>query len=123
MRISDWSSDVCSSDLPARQDGDVDRDACKHPLECRKMLASENFGGCQHRPLRARLHRVKQRHERHQRLARAHVPLKQAEHGLALRHVPSNLFFRLRFARSEEHTSDLQSLMRTSYAVLCLKKK
>src|SRR3546814_9792901 len=27
------------------------------------------------------------------------------------------------FARSEEHTSELQSLMRTSYAVFCLKKK
>src|SRR3546814_7136348 len=29
----------------------------------------------------------------------------------------------LRGARSEEHTSELKSLMRTSYAVLCLKKK
>src|SRR3546814_7112185 len=28
-----------------------------------------------------------------------------------------------RAARSEEHTSELQSLMRSSYAVLCLKKK
>src|SRR3546814_3615926 len=38
-------------------------------------------------------------------------------------HVPS---FRLRqevFRRSEEHTSELQSLMRISYAVFCLKKK
>src|SRR3546814_6836837 len=30
---------------------------------------------------------------------------------------------KLSFGRSEEHTSELQSLMRTSYAVLCLKKK
>src|SRR3546814_2061239 len=29
----------------------------------------------------------------------------------------------LLFARSEEHTSELQSLMRNSYAVFCLKKK
>src|SRR3546814_2877027 len=29
----------------------------------------------------------------------------------------------IRFARSEEHTSELQSLMRISYAVFCLKKK
>src|SRR3546814_3618256 len=29
----------------------------------------------------------------------------------------------LRYARSEEHTSELQSLMRISYAVFCLKKK
>src|SRR3546814_3153269 len=31
--------------------------------------------------------------------------------------------FRFRFGRSEEHTSELQSLMRISYAVFCLKKK
>src|SRR3546814_8215365 len=31
--------------------------------------------------------------------------------------------FRLSFVRSEEHTSELQSLMRISYAVFCLKKK
>src|SRR3546814_1348785 len=34
---------------------------------------------------------------------------------LRILHVP--------FARSEEHTSELQSLMRISYAVFCLKKK
>src|SRR3546814_9555474 len=33
------------------------------------------------------------------------------------------LLERLRFLRSEEHTSELQSLMRISYAVFCLKKK
>src|SRR3546814_1202486 len=31
--------------------------------------------------------------------------------------------YRIRFSRSEEHTSELQSLMRISYAVFCLKKK
>src|SRR3546814_16120372 len=31
--------------------------------------------------------------------------------------------FQCRFLRSEEHTSELQSLMRISYAVFCLKKK
>src|SRR3546814_5718993 len=38
----------------------------------------------------------------------------------ALRHVATST---LRSARSEEHTSELQSLMRISYAVFCLKKK
>src|SRR3546814_6636504 len=38
------------------------------------------------------------------------------------RGYPANLAQKLRM-RSEEHTSDLQSLMRTSYAVFCLKKK
>src|SRR3546814_4716626 len=36
---------------------------------------------------------------------------------------PRNLFALARDARSEEHTSELQSLMRISYAVFCLKKK
>src|SRR3546814_6175539 len=44
------------------------------------------------------------------------VPLAQAPHDL--RRGPHHPAF-----RSEEHTSELQSLMRTSYAVFCLKKK
>src|SRR3546814_2071668 len=32
-------------------------------------------------------------------------------------------YLQLRYSRSEEHTSELQSLMRISYAVFCLKKK
>src|SRR3546814_17668378 len=42
------------------------------------------------------------------------------------RHLPGNVagkFLRMRPRRSEEHTSELQSLMRISYAVFCLKKK
>src|SRR3546814_6912695 len=40
-------------------------------------------------------------------------------------HLPSGLrsFQREEWRRSEEHTSELQSLMRNSYAVFCLKKK
>src|SRR3546814_4803157 len=44
--------------------------------------------------------------------------LGNASHGL-LRFTP----YRLEEERSEEHTSELQSLMRISYAVFCLKKK
>src|SRR3546814_7983521 len=45
-----------------------------------------------------------------------HIRLRQREHSNeGLRHVG--------FSRSEEHTSELQSLMRISYAVFCLKKK
>src|SRR3546814_4788561 len=36
---------------------------------------------------------------------------------------PKGVFRRLGYNRSEEHTSELQSLMRISYAVFCLKKK
>src|SRR3546814_5939376 len=45
------------------------------------------------------------RQERHQRVVRSGLPQERCE------------------ARSEEHTSELQSLMRISYAVFCLKKK
>src|SRR3546814_13671811 len=41
----------------------------------------------------------------------------------ALHSAPSNRWIGTTHARSEEHTSELQSLMRISYAVFCLKKK
>src|SRR3546814_1409234 len=43
--------------------------------------------------------------------------------GLAAGKRPAGLARLYEEARSEEHTSELQSLMRTSYAVFCLKKK
>src|SRR3546814_10238748 len=39
-----------------------------------------------------------------------------------IRYVVEDIFYH-RYIRSEEHTSELQSLMRISYAVFCLKKK
>src|SRR3546814_1885202 len=96
MRISDWSSDVCSSDLH-RVVG-----AVLHLLE-------------QHRALRAGDGGVADPGD---------VGLSGRGNGgvVALfvhRRSPS-----LRFrCRSEEHTSELQSLMRISNAVLCLNKK
>src|SRR3546814_7800150 len=43
--------------------------------------------------------------------------------GLASAHASSSSYLQLQVTRSEEHTSELQSLMRISYAVFCLKKK
>src|SRR3546814_5298223 len=94
MRISDWSSDVCSSDLlapdqaaslnfavgrygvglTARNSERSSNDPCFHWLQPRGTRGVER-GRAQHQ------------------------------------------------SRSEEHTSELQSLMRISYAVFCLKKK
>src|SRR3546814_3351127 len=37
--------------------------------------------------------------------------------------MPASVSWRTELPRSEEHTSELQSLMRISYAVFCLKKK
>src|SRR3546814_10491813 len=92
MRISHWSSDVCSSDLAGV---DIARQA--HRLQpCRHSRDD--------RPLRRR------------RRPQAATPGDDREVPAAHRPAAPP-------ARSEEHTSELQSLMRISYAVFCLKKK
>src|SRR3546814_8439403 len=93
MRISDWSSDVCSSDLPdlpamraigvpqiaAHLRGETTRDeALEQAQAATRQYAKRQYTWFRHQP-------------------------------------PAD--------RSEEHTSELQSLMRISYAVFCLKKK
>src|SRR3546814_7559482 len=107
MRISDWSSDVCSSDLfhlrPAALVG-IDRQRNqRHALP-------------RHRP--AQLGDFAALHQQLARPARLMVePVAVAE----LRDVgvdqPKLVTLHLGIARSEEHTSELQSLMRISYAV------
>src|SRR3546814_4881979 len=107
MRISDWSSDVCSSDL-----------AIVHAVVLREI-----------------------RHH-HRRLGKR-FPLRGPAEPLILGCLISGIFdaakdsdtaflvetdgasltARMLASRSEEHTSELQSLMRISYAVFCLKKK
>src|SRR3546814_3251373 len=94
MRISDWSSDVCSSDLDRLAENEEpggSRDG-HHPADDEHVAAGP--GG----------------NARHQQPA--------SDHGLAVRTL-----FLHQGHRSEEHTSELQSLMRISYAVFCLKKK
>src|SRR3546814_7922707 len=91
MRISDWSSDVCSSDLTPLALGVAGRN--------RRPGAQPG-----------------------RRPARASPP----GSGAATSFFRSNLAdhcFAIAVTRSEEHTSELQSLMRISYAVFCLKKK
>src|SRR3546814_3057324 len=99
MRISDWSSDVCSSDLRA---------GAQALQEGPRLLVLQA-----HVSEEVRLALM-----RRQRLLQ---PLDRAEHRVAAqRRVGIELGQR---AKSEEHTSELQSLMRISYAVFCLKKK
>src|SRR3546814_4431905 len=97
MRISDWSSDVCSSDLQQQphagrgQDPDGDRQHQLHqPAPSGSIVPSA-------------VTMVAPRGRRSDWCASA----------ISISVV----------ARSEEHTSELQSLMRISYAVFCLKKK
>src|SRR3546814_6389592 len=54
---------------------------------------------------------------------RINLPVKQREEAMQLTLAGFQYFLDLIKERSEEHTSELQSLMRISYAVFCLKKK
>src|SRR3546814_6444160 len=96
MRISDWSSDVCSSDLPGGEVGAFDVEA--DPVEA----------GC----------RARQHHRRPPSWS-TQVSLVPPPWLELTTSEPSVSATRVR--RSEEHTSELQSLMRISYAVFCLK--
>src|SRR3546814_3041651 len=101
MRISDWSSDVCSSDLRVNS-------ACI-PLEFMALKYESLTLG------KTRL-----------RLCPVDGAIVTAgPRGFSLRAAvrAPNLKGKLGQNRSEEHTSELQSLMRISYAVFCLKKK
>src|SRR3546814_6927836 len=91
MRISDWSSDVCSSDLKPQGP------KFQHDLAIKALV---EIGACHAR----------------QKLVLRIVASRVTDHSLLLREL-------LVQPRSEEHTSELQSLMRISYAVFCLKKK
>src|SRR3546814_4934207 len=106
MRISDWSSDVCSSDLIARDFAGGDRGAA--------------FAGDQRRHAHAQL-------AGRRSVAKQHAPglvehVDEARRDIASARIDL-LLSRAVDHRSEEHTSELQSLMRISYAVFCLKKK
>src|SRR3546814_9408469 len=104
MRISDWSSDVCSSDLTLRSAAAVRR---------RKLRNSGSSNRCRCR--RFQIHRA---------CCRKPDPETRAAFGpVGSRYVPAVSGDDRLANRSEEHTSELQSLMRISYAVFCLKKK
>src|SRR3546814_10162378 len=98
MRISDWSSDVCSSDLLAA------------------ILEAANFR------LRAKIP-----DQNHLVDAACHIVSCRLANWVAVSAAHMKALFivpeRSPSRRSEEHTSELQSLMRISYAVFCLKKK
>src|SRR3546814_3801458 len=123
MRISDWSSDVCSSDLH-HQSGD-DEGAIGnvadlgHPAADRRAEDDEIERGGDHRHQQAGPEgAAKARHfERIDGADTANV----RDH--AARSSPFGSRTNPTKIRSEEHTSELQSLMRISYAVFCLKKK
>src|SRR3546814_1102298 len=128
MRISDWSSDVCSSDLTASTEARRPR---RHDTANRLFNNGYRpFCWCQRN---GSLHRICDTHWHSVREGAARTPRPPASLRCSTlpvdgRHFEGhgrnpNCFVMPYIARSEEHTSELQSLMRISYAVFCLKKK
>src|SRR3546814_4887747 len=122
MRISDWSSDVCSSDLDGSQ-------------RIQRLFLAVNARSCtQHITPELRLPFI----DPQQRIAHWRTEIRRRKsHRPAIFAVPAMRQFMGQdvasarplvptceiFGRSEEHTSELQSLMLISYAVFCLKQK
>src|SRR3546814_3481426 len=114
MRISDWSSDVCSSDLHCAF-GNLPK--CANDLWMSAMADEHDVPSGFHLPLGLTMHLG---HERAGGVQIGKTPrLSCGRHGLG--HAVGRKDNR--HARSEEHTSELQSLMRITYAVFSLKKK
>src|SRR3546814_8024641 len=114
MLISDWSSDVCSSDLMNANEviatlASRESSIAVHPNDHVNMGQSSNDVVPSAIHVAATL-----------AIERQLLP--------ALKHLRARIRKRAKglnavVKRSEEHTSELQSLMRNSYAVFCLKKK
>src|SRR3546814_6897749 len=117
MRISDWSSDVCSSDLLVFDEGAWMNRLIRLIAICFGSLILWTS------PLQAQ--------ERSAVRAGFELPANSGKKILIFRprisvgsQSTGGMFEpNAEWTRSEEHTSELQSLMRISYAVLCLKKK
>src|SRR3546814_10623263 len=107
MRISDWSSDVCSSDLVRRR-GVADH-LDRHRLDHQPLVLHQEAEPLPVHLLERGPHRGAVGEVDDQRLVGAGIAQMRAADALDP-------------LRSEEHTSELQSLMRISYAVFCLNK-
>src|SRR3546814_3407779 len=107
MRISDWSSYVCSSDLP---DTSYPQEEASHESEdgdsalLRNVAAPSSESEAGVKPA-------------------SNGTLRNPKQDRTVREVSIKEVRTAEPVRSEEHTSELQSLMRISYAVFCLKKK
>src|SRR3546814_6569043 len=123
MRISDGIADFCSSDLRRRRPpvGGFGDESAGAIVRRRRAVPARPLVRQRHRTAAALLPAA---------MARARCDARsgglaaRAARGLRARGAPSADERRaLRRARSEEHTSELQPLMRISYAVFCFKKK
>src|SRR3546814_10774518 len=110
MRISDWSSDVCSSDLTAPFGAEELTDSFVCVFERREF---DRFGR-EHPRLEPKL------------LERTLAELERTRRWMMLlgrmtaEHKVASFLLELRDRRSDDHTSEHQYLMRISYTVFCL---
>src|SRR3546814_2102236 len=137
MRISDWSSDVCSSDLPFSVSAPAPRPGLENEM---LELINADRAKADLAPMQPDegLRQVARRHSADMfarsyfshispegdtpfdRIRRANITFLTAGENLA---IAQTLPLAHEGLRSEEHTSELQSLMRISYAVFCLNTK
>src|SRR3546814_10772258 len=140
MRISDWSSDVCSSDLKQlglqrgclglenRQTARRRPEQQDRAARCNTPPAAPQRAAPPAPRRRYALHHRRasdvHRHAHHRQVFPTNYATSNGKTSAAGIHLwLAWLPQRKRHPRSEEHTSELQSLMRISYAVFCLKKK
>src|SRR3546814_10846534 len=114
MRISDWSSDVCSSDLRPNR--------CRRETAPGRPRCARYASQALHQPHRSKLGQPFG--EDRLRIVRAiEIERRGEPRGKARGGAGIDAHRVQYFGRSEEHQSELQSLMRISYAVFCLQKK
>src|SRR3546814_9532925 len=121
MRISDWSSDVCSSDLNLREISSIrdpkysaSADLLQLNFEADISSSLTFFSQTAYNEDKVRSFQDFARYNS--------APAFIDTSGLIEFDESPNAYRNLSPGRSEEHTSELQSLMRISYAVFCLKK-
>src|SRR3546814_8524281 len=118
MRISDWSSDVCTSDLVDRDAGGAGEEDQAVPRSRAGVREDRHARGRDRSDAtvgRRQFHHA-QGSEGVARAQKAARPARRRAQQGGKRRAGEQL-------RSEEHKSELQSLMLKSYAVFCLKKK
>src|SRR3546814_6277763 len=141
VRISDWSSDVCSSDLPSRPHGlrlvvdtllgelaiqpRVELEVDAMPSTLSLVEAGEGYTLLSYGPARHLIEagRMKSWTVVNPTLSRQLILVTSSQRPTTAATRALAQMIRNQVRRSEEHTSELQALMRTSYAVFCLKKK
>src|SRR3546814_1673175 len=133
MRISDWSSDVGSSDLPEERDvcrsrrrprvKDCGPECESHATICRRIDSFLTGGRPARKCGQGTRWRVKE-YQRQSGRTTSSVAIAATRRSLG---YPTPTASEMRATttrcRSEEHTSEFHSLLRKTYAVLCLKKK